>query len=1185
MPHEFVRPFHFWCQKVLPLVFDDSLSYYEVLAKMRDCLNNAIVEINSIGGEFEGVKNQLTQLKTYVDGYFTGLDVNQAISDKLDDMVESGEMDAVITPIFASYANPIFVASVADMIATNFAYANYENNKIYTFNRSTWLYQTTGKEFGGVVSSVGEMEDNDKYYALDSNGMLYSYDFPQAAFVETGLTYGGYRYGVNAMRPVGNTYVLTTDNHVYTWNGAEYADTGVVYGLAQTAFTWRRALTASDNFTTLNEDGWYSFKSDSIPSDKPSNMQSSDGYAIVFTNPNTIDNSSNLQSNNARNLQTQLVQNLRANSLNKRVIIKTYAGGSWCWNGENWISENEIGFPVCQDCNSVDYNSVLTVNNETANKPATGIIKTFITNNVKGQLLFTNNSVWFRYGNGEWNEAVTEAEQRVNLERFELTNLRITLLANTVNENNEERKKDVVKLESDLATVKSATTQTDYSLIKTENDEVINAENNLHITAASLVQKTDDTLSMRHVAADSEATGFEIDRLDADIDNLSDTVERNYDNAIKHSDKLDAKTNAKFDTAFESITIKGSVRITAQNGVTISCENEDTILAFAMLIATDSTLKKEGIPADSKAVGNAIEKIYSTITSNNEEINHEINSLTAISEITITSEDNYQILTEERAAIIGNIKAIKTDKTLTLSNVPADSGAVGDAIAELHDKVLQPALFTITAENGATILTIANTAIGVTEIALITDKTLTLSNVPADSGAVGDAIAELRDKVLQPALFAISAENGATILTNGSVQIMASLISIKTDKTLTLPNIPADAQAVGDALKQVNVDVSNFTHVWGVSDSHYVTTVDLIGTLPLTKNYVDMTCIIVYNNAVLYSGSCQAKIQGDSSVNNPEKNYTLKFPNNITIYGYTNKTWNIKCNYIDTSQIRNLLGARIWHSLNEGYVNEPNTNCPYNGGSYGEICYVSHNGQFHGVYTLQMSKSKYMFGITQSENAFALSMADNWGFTRLNSLDDFDRYLEIEESTDDITKTTAMNAINSWIDSWSSVNTSADFMNLTTIDPINCIKYYLLALFINHRDGVTKNINLVSYNGGQKIYLLPWDMDSTFGNAWRTTTVYKPERMNLRGNAFLAKMETTIPQEIKEHYATVSSKLTQESLFVHINDLSNTLSMSLLDADLRKWGSKGKGYLSNPLSILLWNSMYYPIAVNKITAL
>ena len=31
-----VDGFRFWCQKVLPLVYDDSLSYYEILCKVVD---------------------------------------------------------------------------------------------------------------------------------------------------------------------------------------------------------------------------------------------------------------------------------------------------------------------------------------------------------------------------------------------------------------------------------------------------------------------------------------------------------------------------------------------------------------------------------------------------------------------------------------------------------------------------------------------------------------------------------------------------------------------------------------------------------------------------------------------------------------------------------------------------------------------------------------------------------------------------------------------------------------------------------------------------------------------------------------------------------------------------------------------------------------------------------------------
>lgn len=43
-----IRKFTFWCQKVLPLVYDDSLSYYEVLCKVVHKLNEVIKNIDEI---------------------------------------------------------------------------------------------------------------------------------------------------------------------------------------------------------------------------------------------------------------------------------------------------------------------------------------------------------------------------------------------------------------------------------------------------------------------------------------------------------------------------------------------------------------------------------------------------------------------------------------------------------------------------------------------------------------------------------------------------------------------------------------------------------------------------------------------------------------------------------------------------------------------------------------------------------------------------------------------------------------------------------------------------------------------------------------------------------------------------------------------------------------------------------
>lgn len=81
--------FRFWCQKVLPLVYDDSLSYYELLCKVVKYLNNTNEDVKLLG-------NSYLKLVEFVNGYFDNLDVTTEVNNKLDEMVESGKLDDVI---------------------------------------------------------------------------------------------------------------------------------------------------------------------------------------------------------------------------------------------------------------------------------------------------------------------------------------------------------------------------------------------------------------------------------------------------------------------------------------------------------------------------------------------------------------------------------------------------------------------------------------------------------------------------------------------------------------------------------------------------------------------------------------------------------------------------------------------------------------------------------------------------------------------------------------------------------------------------------------------------------------------------------------------------------------------------------------------------------------------------------
>ena len=48
MDFKYAEPVRAWCQKVLPTVFDDSLSYYELLCKIAHELNIVIDNTNNI---------------------------------------------------------------------------------------------------------------------------------------------------------------------------------------------------------------------------------------------------------------------------------------------------------------------------------------------------------------------------------------------------------------------------------------------------------------------------------------------------------------------------------------------------------------------------------------------------------------------------------------------------------------------------------------------------------------------------------------------------------------------------------------------------------------------------------------------------------------------------------------------------------------------------------------------------------------------------------------------------------------------------------------------------------------------------------------------------------------------------------------------------------------------------------
>lgn len=71
MPCKNIPTFRMWCQKVLPLVYDDSLSYYEVLCKVVNYINMLIENDKIICAELESLKAELEIVQNWIENFDT----------------------------------------------------------------------------------------------------------------------------------------------------------------------------------------------------------------------------------------------------------------------------------------------------------------------------------------------------------------------------------------------------------------------------------------------------------------------------------------------------------------------------------------------------------------------------------------------------------------------------------------------------------------------------------------------------------------------------------------------------------------------------------------------------------------------------------------------------------------------------------------------------------------------------------------------------------------------------------------------------------------------------------------------------------------------------------------------------------------------------------------------------------
>lgn len=247
------------------------------------------------------------------------------------------------------------------------------------------------------------------------------------------------------------------------------------------------------------------------------------------------------------------------------------------------------------------------------------------------------------------------------------------------------------------------------------------------------------------------------------------------------------------------------------------------------------------------------------------------------------------------------------------------------------------------------------------------------------------------------------------------------------------------------------------------------------------------------------------KCQGSSSMSYPKKNFTVTLyqdaertiPLYITIPGWKHPSnkFVLKANYIDHLHARNIVTARLWSEVvasrpDYDTLPEEFRNSPNNGAVNGFPIIVYTNGNYQGVYTWNIGKDAWLWGMNEDNPNHVLMCGEiNTDGTFAETPCNFralwsgvdGTYWSVEVGTNSDAVKNALNALITCVKDTTDEEFAAQIGEY--LDVQSAIDYYLFTCANCGIDSLAKNLLLGTYDL-KKWILGQYDLDSTWGLWW-----------------------------------------------------------------------------------------------------
>ena len=312
------------------------------------------------------------------------------------------------------------------------------------------------------------------------------------------------------------------------------------------------------------------------------------------------------------------------------------------------------------------------------------------------------------------------------------------------------------------------------------------------------------------------------------------------------------------------------------------------------------------------------------------------------------------------------------------------------------------------------------------------------------------------------------------------------------------------------------------------------------------------------------NGYIQIGIQGNSSKNYPKKNYKIKMYSDAQ---YKNKLewrpqadwdknfkYNLKANYIDPTQARNLVNAQLFKAAIAStplQFSEQSNLYKAQGLSQmeGFPIILNLNENFHGLYTFNTKKDDKPFGLNNKQVGNEAIEFDQDGFHPFanpdNQIDSKAFATVINDRPTDLLSNNFKKFAN-----FINQSSDDDFKNHLKdyIDVKSVINCYIWGNLSQMEDWDNKSLILLTWDNGTHWYLTMYDMDSTWGffwdgtptveqtdgdtnNQWKNVARWSLDPNNLGSEAkggvnfLFQRIYKTFKSEIKEQYTALRSNV------------------------------------------------------------